>query len=162
MCSSRLKFSMQMSLLFRTLAFKHAHNFIHIGTNQLPNRFKVPGAQAGSIPHPSRGSKGKLMHSLPTQVGKNTPLTWNTNKNSLHSYKKGTPVLNDPLCTPYRIPFEVCKRDSQALLQREQERTTLVLRFLLQCLVLTKSQKKTSGLPVPCHLGSYSKCFIPL
>lgn len=26
----------------------------------------------------------------------------------------------------------------------------------------TKSQKEPSGLPVPCHLGNYSKCFIPL
>lgn len=87
-CSNRLKFSMQMSLLFRALAFKHTHSFIHRGKNQLPNRFEVPGAQAGSIPHTSRGSKGRLMHSLPTQVGKNTPLTWNTTKNGLHSCTK--------------------------------------------------------------------------
>lgn len=29
LCSNRLKFSMQVSLLFRALAFKHGHYFIH-------------------------------------------------------------------------------------------------------------------------------------
>lgn len=138
----------------RALAFKHTHNFFHRSENQLPDRWEVPAAQAGSTPHTWRGSKGTLLHPRAPQVGKNNPLTWNTNRNSLCSCtKKITFALNNPTCTPQGIPM-VCKRHFSKRSMKGQPRNFTNTRHWGRKL---KSQEEPSGLPDSYHLGSYSK-----
>lgn len=103
-CSNRLKFRMRMSLLFRALAFKHTHNCIHTeAKTNCPPDLRCLGRKQDPY-HTLQEAA-----SLPTQVGKNTPWTWNITRNGLRSCTKNTSVLNNPICTPHRIPFRSLK-----------------------------------------------------
>lgn len=110
--SNMLRLKSRMPLIFRALALKYTHNFIHRGENQLCNRFEVSDAQAGSRAHTSRGTKGKLMHPLPTQDGKNIPLTWNTTRNGLRSCTKMHLLSTIPFVFLREVPSRSIKETS--------------------------------------------------
>lgn len=69
--------------------------------------------------------------------------------------------VNNPTCAPQRSPFKVHKRDIRPF--SKGNRKGQLWHFVSTThwgRRLTQSQKEPSGLPVPCHLGGYSKCFI--
>lgn len=136
---------------------------MHKGESQWLNRSEVPGAHQELYKAFLEVPQKDWIHSLPKQVGTNIPLTWSNTSSDLRFCTKKAPLFSvNPFALLIGFPSTSIKQVAGPFSKGNRKGQLFSISWQDMGGKFTKSQNEPSGLPVPCHLGSCSKCFIPL